>query len=209
MSAFLGKIHYLLYNKIQLQENLLEEILRYAERRNIPVEKIKTEGYEKFGYPEKRPLEEVIDQGNIHGWLQLKIQGVEQRTAAVVTELVNKYSIKIEDIAKLYFQNGKNIMLNLEDNDFTPKELFALIFDFMLEGMPCDRINEISQDTEDEFSWKTTRCIHEEYWNKVNGEISNFYILRDAWINGFISGNGTKTSYVRAEDGYNKIRREV
>ena len=209
MSAFLGKIHYLLYDKIQLQENILEEILKYAESRNIPAEKIKEEVCGKFGYPETSPLEEVIDQGNIHGWLQMKIQGVEERTAAVVTELVNKYSIKVEDIAELYFQNGKNTMMNLEQNDFTPKELFALIFNYMLEGMPCDRINETVQDSDEEFSWKTTRCIHEEYWNKVKGNISNFYILRDAWINGFISGNITKTSYVRNEDGYNIIRRDV
>lgn len=32
MSAFLGKIHYLLYNKIQLHEKLVEEIAELAKK---------------------------------------------------------------------------------------------------------------------------------------------------------------------------------
>lgn len=56
-------------------------------------------------------------------------------------------------------------------------------------------------------AWKTTRNIHLEHWENVNGEITNFYTLRDAWINGFLSATGRKYAYTRSEDGYNKIRK--
>ncbi|AGK95513.1 hypothetical protein [Clostridium pasteurianum] len=205
MSAFLGKIHYLLYNKIQLNEDLLGGILNFAEGKNIPVEEIKSKIYEKYGYPEKRDLEEAIDQGNIHGWLQEKIQSVENRTAAIVTELINKHDIKMDDISKIYYDNGKRIMGAMEVKDFLPKDLFDIIFTYMLEGMPCDMINEVIFESESEFSWKTTRCIHKQHWDKTGGEVNNFYTLRKAWINGLL--DATEYSYIRSENGNNKITR--
>lgn len=205
MSLFLGKIHYLLYNKIQLNEDLLEGILNFAEEKNIPIEELKSEIYKKYGYPERRALEEVIDQGNIHGWLQEKIQSVEDRTAAIVTELINNHHIKIDEISEIYYDNGKKIMETIAADDFLPKDLFNLIFSYMLEGMPCDMINEVIFETESEFSWKTTRCIHKQHWDKVGGQVNNFYTLRYAWINGLL--DTTEYSYILSQNGNNKISR--
>lgn len=205
MSAFLGKIHYLLYNKIQLNEDLLEGILNFAEHKDILIKEITNKIYDKYGYPERRTLETVIDQGNIHGWLQLKIQSVEDRTAAVVTELIKNYLVNIDDISKVYYENGKNIMEALEINDFLPKDLFDIIFTYMLEGMPCDMINKPVSESQDEFSWDSTRCIHKQHWDKVSGDINNYYILRTSWINGLL--DNTSYSYIRNENGNNKIIR--
>lgn len=205
MSAFLGKIHYLLYNKIQLNEDLLEGILNFAEGKNIPVKDIENKVYEEYGYPERRVLEEVIDQGNIHGWLQGKIQSVEDRTAAIVTELIDKYSINIDDISKIYYENGKKIMKSIDVENFVPKDLFDIIFTYMLEGMPCDMINKPVFESENEFSWETARCIHKQHWDKVHGDINNFYTLRTAWIDGFLCETGY--SYTRNENRNNKITR--
>ncbi|MHC1721428.1 MAG: hypothetical protein AB9844_12280 [Clostridiaceae bacterium] len=203
MSAFLGMIHYWLYNKIQLHEDLMEDIIKIAEDKNISIEELKTEANSKFGNPERRPLEEAINHGNIHGWLQSKIQSVENRTAWIVTGLLKNNSIGIEEISKLYYDSGKKKRLESQD-ELSPKELYTLIFDNMLEGMPCDRINEPVSESENEFSWNTTRCLHKESWDNANGDISNFYILRDSWIKGFI---GENNSYIRTEDGLNTIRR--
>ncbi|SMC18174.1 hypothetical protein SAMN02745134_00514 [Clostridium acidisoli DSM 12555] len=209
MSSFLGKIHYLLYNKIQVNEEILEEVLRLAEEKNIDVNSIKDRVYEKYGYPEKRALEDVIEHDNIHGWLQSKIQSVENRTAAIITELTSGASVDIDEIAEVYFKNGEKIMKGSGEMDCSPKKLFDLIFDYMLEGMPCDMINQVISESENEFEWKTTRCIHKEYWENVNGNVLNFYSLRTAWINGFLSAAGANYSYVRNGDGYNKITKEA
>lgn len=207
MSAFLGKIHYWLYNKIQLHEDLLEEVLKLAEEKNINIEELKTKYYEKYGYPERRPLEEVIDQGNIHGWLQSKIQSVEYRIAAIVTELINKYDIKIEEIASVYYINGTKTMKNIKGEDYSLQNLYTLIFDFMIEGMPCDNVNKVVSNTENEFSWQTTTCLHKDYWEEANGDVANFYTLRDSWINGFLKASGKNYSYSRTADGLNTIRK--
>lgn len=71
MSLFLGKIHYWLFGKIQWFEGLEQEVLEFAKSKNLPVEEWTKEVYGKYGYPtEDRPLEEIIDTENIHGWLQ-------------------------------------------------------------------------------------------------------------------------------------------
>lgn len=204
MSAFLGNIHYWLYNKIQLHEDILDEVIKLAEMRNIPVGEAKKEADTKFGKPERGQLEDVINHGNIHGWLQSKIQSVENRTAWIVTYLIKNHDIKPEEISEIYCESGRKAMAEAGCGEFSPKELYGMIFNYMLEGMPCDRVNEPVAESEDEFSWKTTRCLHKECWDSASGDVSTFYTLRDAWIKGFIGENNT---YTRSGDGMNTIRR--
>lgn len=204
MSLFLGKIHYILYNKIQVNEDILEEVLKFAEEKGLNLLAIKNQVYKKYGYPERRKLEDVIETSNIHGWLQSKIDSVEIRTAAIVTYLINN-NISIGELSSVYFKNGKDIFNKNYAGIYSPKDLFMMIYDNLLEGMPCDMINEIEYETETEFSWNTTRSIHDKYWKEVKGSSENFYILRDAWINGFLKADGGKYTYLRDHNGNNKI----
>lgn len=207
MSAFLGKIHYWLYNKILWHEGILEEILRFAAAKNIPVGEIKDSIYDQYGAPDLRPLEEVIDHQNIHGWLQARIQSVEYRIAAVIIKLTDKYGIKIEDLMQVYEENAKRAAALIDASSSSPKELFGYVFDFMLSGMPCDRVNETVLDAEEEFSWSIVTCIHKEYWNALGGDVNNYYRLQDAWIGSFIHAANPNYSFTHSEDGIRTIKR--
>ena len=68
MSLFLGKIHYWLFNKILWFEKLEDEIIDLAKKEGFEVEKISEEIQSLYGrkLPNK-PLEDLIDTGNIHG----------------------------------------------------------------------------------------------------------------------------------------------
>ena len=72
MSAFLGPIHYWLYNKIQLQEELIRKIAEYGEKSGWAVFSEK-HLEEKTVNKDLRPLNELIDVMNIHGWLQERV----------------------------------------------------------------------------------------------------------------------------------------
>ena len=78
MSAFLGPIHYWLYNKIQLQEELIKDIVFHGGKEQWQVF---ADGSlaEKTINKELRPLNELIDVMNIHGWLQERVQDAEAR----------------------------------------------------------------------------------------------------------------------------------
>ena len=69
MSEFLGPIHYMMYEKIKFQDKITNYLLdgntSEVDRINNPVS--------------NEPLESLIDQDNIHGWLDYIIDVVENR----------------------------------------------------------------------------------------------------------------------------------
>ncbi len=207
MSAFLGKIHYWLYNKILWHEGILEEILRFAAAKNIPVDEIKSSIYHKFGAPDLRSLEEVIDHANIHGWLQSRIQSVEYRIASVIVELTHNYDIKIEELMQVYEANAKRAAALVDASSATPKELFTHVFDFMLLGMPCDHVNEAVLDSEEGFSWRIAICLHKDYWDALGADVDDYYQLQDAWIASFVHTANPNYSFIHTDDGLRTIKR--
>ena len=88
MSAFLGKIHYWLYNKIQLHEDLINDVVNLAKKNGYDSENLLNKSYSMYGYPAVGSLENEIDHSNIHGWLQERIISVESRLAYIITELL-------------------------------------------------------------------------------------------------------------------------
>lgn len=205
MSAFLGKIHYWLFNKIQLHEKLIEEIVGLSESIGYNSDVIVNESYSKYGMPVEGKLEDEINHSNIHGWLQEKIKSVESRLAYIITELLKNDVLKQEEIEDVFYKNAFNTGKELNISEYSPQNVFNLIFDFMLEGMPCDRVNEIVENSDTMIQWKTTREIHKQYWDVVGGDVNEFYSLRDSWIEGFLKGIGSKFKYIRTESGRNTI----
>ena len=162
MSAFLGPIHYWVYNKILVGENIQKEVLEFAKNRGINVDSIKSKAYEKYGEPDYSNLEDVIDEGNIHGWLQGRIDSLEYRLASIVTDIL-KENIKIEEIKEVFKSNGKEVFENIEDKSLSADGLFKVIFDNLVEGMPCDRVNLVEEESGEKVVWITTTCVHKRF----------------------------------------------
>lgn len=207
MSAFLGQIHYWLYNKIILHEGLIAAIADLAASRSFDTKSLLEESYSTYGKPVTGALEDHIEHSNIHGWLQERIFSVEKRLAYITTKLLNEEVVKTEEIEEIFRKNGEEAAGASDLSKNKPQDLFALIFNNMLEGMPCDRVNEMMGNTDDEIIWKTSRCLHKEHWDQAQGDISNFYKFRESWIKGFLGASGTGYSYSRTEDGINRIGR--
>lgn len=205
MSAFLGPIHYWLYNKILVGESIQKDLLVFAENKGIDTTSLKTRVYEKYGEPDFSHLEDVIDEGNIHGWLQNRINSLEYRLASIVTEFLNKDGIKIDEIETVFKENGRKAYVATENKDDTASGLFKVIFDNLVEGMPCDRVNDVEKDSNDEVIWTTTTCVHKKFWDEVAGDVNNYYILKDAWITGFI--NTSKNFFYERKGNKSYIKR--
>ena len=205
MSAFLGHIHYWVYNKILVGENIQKEVLEFAKNRGINVDSIKSKAYEKYGEPDYSNLEDVIDEGNIHGWLQGRIDSLEYRLASIVTDIL-KENIKIEEIKEVFKSNGKEVFENIEDKSLSADGLFKVIFDNLVEGMPCDRVNLVEEESDEKVVWITTTCVHKRFWDAVGGDVNNYYILKDGWIEGFVSSSPKNFVYER-EDNKNYIKK--
>lgn len=207
MSAFLGKIHYWLFDKIKLHEELIKNVTEIAKKNGYDAEGLISKSYSKYGKPVTGSLENQIDHSNIHGWLQEKIKSVESRLAYIVTELLKNDVVKKEEIADVFYKNGESTMKELGVDAGSPEDYFNLIFNYMLEGMPCDRGNEVTENSNTVIVWKNTRDLHKVYWDEVLGDVNDYYDLRDSWIHGFLNASGTGYKYTR-ENGINTIREE-
>ncbi len=207
MSAFLGQIHFWLYNKIQVEETILEGILKQAENKGFDVVTFEKEIVEKFGEATKGKLEDVINQDNIHGWLQDRITSVESRLASTVTTLLNNNVLTNDEIKAVFVVNANECANKVEVSVVEPAAMFNLVFDYLLAGMPCDRVNQVEEANETVVKWSTNMDIHEEYWELVGGNVENFHNCIESWIKIFVSGVNPNFEYEKI-NGLNVITKK-
>lgn len=202
MSAFLGPIHYWLYNKIQIQQSIVNEIIEAGEE-TIP--ELREYLNTKYGKSETRPLEDVIDQSNIHGWLQEQVSREEYKLAESITLLQKKKPEILNEIKDIFQIAGKSIFRTITIENVS--NAYKAISDSLLDGMPCDHANSIIEENEEKIVWKRNSCVHQKYWNEVNGDITVYYILRDE----FIKGSLDNTVYLYKKTGTDsyEIRRNL
>ncbi len=175
MSNSLGPIHFKMYAKIGKQEELTRAIAEYAESRGwIP----DAEKYTR----EQPPLEDVIDAGNIHGWIQGRIDDAETRFAELVGAITAEDAGRIEEILGVAFEFGKKCGLAGAD---TAPDVYIRLANFFVNGMPCDKINYAVAENEDLVNWQLVRDIHAQYWG---GDASLFYRIRKCVIDGMLEG---------------------
>ncbi|MCC3869079.1 hypothetical protein [Terrisporobacter mayombei] len=211
MSLFLGKIHYWLFNKILWFEKLENEIINLAKEEGFEVEKLSAEIQNKYGekLPNK-PLEELIDTSNIHGWLQNQIHCAERRMAAwtkLLIEADEKNYSKLEEVYKSQGIVAANEIKSEGKLPSTPEELFNCINDYILDGMPCDRVNEVILKDEDKIEWVQRICVHKDIWKEVGCKVDYFYDLRNAWIKYFVNELNNDYEYDLQDGNTKTIKR--
>ncbi|RKD31930.1 hypothetical protein [Thermohalobacter berrensis] len=191
MSRFLAPIHFWLFNKIKLYEKLEYEIVENIEKElSANISDIVSDLRNKIGNPiEDKPLDELIDTNNIHGWLQNKINIAETRQAALITEIIKKFGDKGLNIVKESYKDqaircGKEASKELDVS--TAPSLYKALNNYILDGMPCDNVNNITIEENDRLQWKVVNCLHKGYWEEVEGDINILYELREIWISNFI-----------------------
>lgn len=206
MSLILGQIHYWLYNKIKWAEKMEQDILQWAKTKDLPADQWARETADKYGQPVgNKKLDDEIDPNNIHGWLQGTIESAELRQGYIITSILAVNPEFKKELVTLFESQGQLAAKEHGQEITTPEEAFKALNDFILEGMPCDRVNEVISSDELKYSWKTLTCVHKSYWDRVEGDISIFYILRDAWVKAFIESLAPNFKYTKTEESVHEI----
>lgn len=212
MSLFLGKIHYWLFNKVLWFEGLEGEIIKLAKDKGIDVEKLEAEINSKYGVktPNKN-LEDMIDTSNIHGWLQGKIHSAEGRMAAWTKVILENNQDYILDMRKVYENQGVNAANEAKESleNINAETIFNSMNDYILDGMPCDRVNEVIDSSEESIMWKRRVCVHKNIWGNEGILVDVFYELREQWINAFVNTMNNDYEYVKLEDNIQSIRHKM
>ena len=200
MSLFLGKIHYWLFNKIVWFENLEEKIIELAKIEGLDIENLIKDIEGKCGekLPNK-PLEELIDTSNIHNWLQSQIHSAEGRSAAWTKLLIDINKENLKNLENIYKEQGivaANEVIKEGKSVSTPKEIFDAMNDYILDGMPCDRVNEVILNEENKITWQARIDVHKDIWDTIGCDVNYFYNLRNAWIESFVSNLNDSFKYI-------------
>lgn len=203
MSAFLGPIHHWLYNKIQLQEELIGTILNTAAQEGWDIPTVEGIGADGVN-PALPPLEGSIDLGNIHGWLQWQIGLSEAKYAQLVSGLLVAGPGRISVLEKTAYAFGQRHSI---DAPAGPASAYQALNDSLLDGMPCDQVNQITAQGEDSLSWKRTERLHDIYWTQAGGDAEVYYMLRSWIIAGMLDGSGV--SFLTCGDGVFELRKKV
>lgn len=201
MSAFLGPIHVWLYNKIKFQDAMVDVILDLAQEKGIG-EGLRQKTDSRYGTLPEGNLEDLVDTGNIHGWLQERVSLVENRLAYVVKSLLESDPGSLDLMEEAVYQLGKE---NPIENITTAKAAFEFLDSKLLNGMPCDHVNEVIENTEERLVYRQAQDIHEAYWSIIHGDVNHYNTLRESMIKGMLDGSGIEFNQI--EDQVYEIRR--
>lgn len=159
MSMFLGPIHFWLYEKIKRQEELTAAVSEYIGSGQDLTKKCP-------------PLEEIIDEDNIHASLQNMINDSEERFARLI--IINGKG-KEKEILSCAHKFGEENKIN---PNATPESAYKAFEDFFINGMPCDRINAVVRSDVNSITWKLTADIHEKYYSSLGADDALYYKIR-------------------------------
>lgn len=203
MSAFLGPIHSWLFGKIKFQDDLTKVI------RNTILEQSNDKTLfaqldKRYGTLEEGELADIIDAGNIHGWLQQRIALVENRLAYVVTIATEAHPEKIDAIKKAAYEFGKT---HSTQTGIRVKEAYEYLEELLLNGMPCDRVNSVIDETDNALTWVQTTDIHKQYWDMIQGNMEYYYAIRECLIAGILENSGI--AFHQVADATFELRKEA
>lgn len=177
MSKTLGFVHHLMYDKIKFLNNITNSILKIAKR-----EKLSNLVYtvNEKGILEEGPLEEIIDELNIHDWLQKRVELAEEKFALATSLLLNEKPELREEIFSLFNVLGKS-----ENFNGSPSDAYRLVTSKFLDGMPCDHILS-AIDNENSVIFTIHEDVHAKYWNTYKNA-SLYWDLRSEYMKGVLS----------------------
>ena len=179
MSSFLAPIHFWLYNKINLQEELVRDIASAAKGRGFISDEA---AYISEPLPE---LSGAIDLGNIHGWLQEKITESEKRLAKLVTDIIRNDESRLSFVIDTSSSFGKRHPVSVQAD---AQDAHKALNDTLVNGMPCDMVEDILESSPERVVWKRVADVHAEYWNAIGGNSAYYWKIRSAITRGMLEG---------------------
>ncbi|MDK2562477.1 hypothetical protein QOZ84_02870 [Romboutsia sedimentorum] len=203
MSTFLAPIHTWLFEKIKLAQDLEKEIVKlHHEKYKEEALKIQKEAVDIYGeYIKDQPLEDLIDVGNIHGWLQEQIKVVESRSAYIITKYYELYKEESKSITEnAYISQAKKCANNESNKIDSPENVYISLNNYILSGMPCDRANSLTQRNDDCVVYEQQGCIHKANYELGKGNLQYLYELRDLWVKTFVESLAIKYFYQKVKN---------
>jgi hypothetical protein len=207
MSAFLAPIHYWLFNKIQRVEKREQRLFDLAsDMCGSTAEELREQVWQSYGEPlPEKDLSEMIDQSNIHGWLQKQINIVETREAAFVKELSGMCGdAGTQTAEKAFAEDGAECGADAKATERydlnSANGIYQAMNDYFLNGMPCDQADMLVENTTDKVAWQGGACLKEKNWTRAGVDVKTMTGLYRAWFTGFVNAANIAFRYEQTGD---------
>ncbi len=210
MSLFLGKIHYWLFNKVSLLNTRTTNLLAQIQS-NSPqqAEEFWQYALENTSSPldNNKDLADLIDKDNIHSWLANQILNSQMREAIFINECIeNLPAENLTSLKEVFIADAQNLakillLSNPEYSKYTAPELYTLLNDYLINGMPCDNEDHIEQEQATYIAWYKTPCSKLELWKRLNVSIETMQTLYFAWISAFLITLNPQAKLIKTEKG--------
>lgn len=195
MSAFLGPIHYWLFNKIVILESRAMAIAGALDKmgKASRVKEIMADYGDKL---EGSDLAEIIGDNPIHQFLYgliAKAQILESQLVEAADKDFDKILPVVEEHGKAtahnaISQNGGKEPANLE-------EIYQYIHNCQLEGMPCDPGASVNPVSGEHVRYTHSSCNHISNWRFTGVDANSMCVLTNTWLKSFVNGLNPKAEF--------------
>ncbi len=194
MSAFLGPIHYWLFNKIVTLESRAFALSKTLEDNGVDVSSLTDQYGNKL---EGEDIGEIIGNNPIHQFLSGLITRVQVFEAQVVERAGTEHLDKL--LARALLHGSETAANAIEKQGGSkPEGLGGVenqIQTFQLDGMPCDPAGELSLISDKELSYSHTTCNHLGNWAFTGVDKSSMCKITNVWLEGFVKGLRENAEY--------------
>lgn len=204
MSFALGPIHYLMFDKIKLVNQRRLAIRKaFIGKYDSEAEGIAKEAEKTYGFNlEDKPLDELIGDESIHGWLQDKVSRVELAESALVSALWKNYKADCETLAldaSYHFGHsyGEKLSKDYPAKVDTPDAIQDVIWSYYLDGMPCDQEEGLFDAKDKTLFMRHNHCLHNSYWEQTKAPAALMCRLYASFLEGLLKGLNPAISFKR------------
>lgn len=203
MSMFLGPIHYWLFGKIKIVESRRDAYISALKGKFGDKAVGLIEGLNKdYGarLDDGQALENIVGNNPIHGFLQSLIQKVEMGEGKLVAAAFDKFNgdafnLLLEASEKHGKETGERALKEKGISDPSAEDVFNLLNDYLLEGMPCDQAAFAHPKSQNSFDLEHKMCLHSQNWKAAGAPFMEMCCFTHAWIGGFVKATQPRMKY--------------
>jgi len=191
MSAFLGPIHHIMFQRIRLVGERQDELAAAVTTRMSPGQREELErAWSLVHHPAEGELGELIGDAPIHAWLQREMEATLLSEAQLWALAGDRPERRAAVLAAIR-DHGRDTGEALRDADpgavHDARRLLQLIDRVLLASMPCDRVADVVAAAEGSFIVRRDLLFHQDLWRRAGLSEELALAGHEAWLQGLVS----------------------
>jgi len=202
MSAVLGPIHHLMFNRIRINTDRERSIRDFVEEKMSPAQREELRRKHapmRHELPEGE-LPELIGDAPIHAWLQEQMERALLSEAAFLAAVCDLPERRLRVYETVRGHGREVCELLLRDHPGAggdARRLLQLLDQVVLESMPCDHVSQVLAAGEKSFIMRRDLLFHAPLWERAGVAEDLMLEYLEHWMAGLMSA-GPRGRFLRA-----------